>query len=300
MGLLPEPGRAPRPKSPLAGDAPIAGRAAAASQTLALDARSLEKRFGEQKALRGVSLSAARGELVAVIGPNGAGKTTLLTILAGIQAPDAGEVSLEDGEVGWVPQQAALYRRLTVEENLRLFARLERVADPEGAVERMLAQTGLEARRGDQVGVLSGGNQQRINIAIGLLSEPAVLLLDEPSSGLDPRQRQRLWEFVLGLVVDGTTVLFATHDLAEAERYGERLLVLADGEAVFNGSAAELHRAVEGPVGEDDHSPLVEASRREDDRRPRSSRSPTHRAAHAEAGDDFEAAFVAFLRQLGH
>ena len=258
-----------------------------------VEARGLSKRFGEQDALRGVSISAARGELVAVIGPNGAGKTTLLTILAGIQDADAGELSVQAEGVGWVPQQAALYRRLTVEENLRLFARLERVADPEANVERMIFQTGLQARRGEQVGRLSGGNQQRINIAIGLLSEPAVLLLDEPSAGLDPRQRQRLWEFVLDLAGGGTTVLFATHDLAEADRYGERLLVLADGEALFDGSAAELHRAVSGPVGE------------------RSERSASHPGAPAgdarapesselSRGDDFEAAFVAFLRQRGH
>ena len=146
--------------------------------------------------------AASRGELLAVIGPNGAGKTTLLSILAGIRKPDAGTVAVP-GEVGWVPQQAALYRRLTVAENLRLFAHLERVADVEAAVERMLEQTGLGERRDDQVATLSGGNQQRVNIAIGLLAEPAVLLLDEPSTGLDPRQRERLWEFVLGLAGAG-------------------------------------------------------------------------------------------------
>ncbi len=253
-----------------------------------VEARGLEKRFGERTALRGVSVSARRGELVAVIGPNGAGKTTLLSILAGIRAPDAGEVSLSAGEVGWVPQQVALYRRLTVEENLGLFARLERIADPARAVEKMLAQTGLADRRGDRVGVLSGGNQQRINIAIGLLSEPAVLLLDEPSAGLDPRQRERLWEFVLALAGGGTSVLFATHDLAEAERYGERLLVLADGETLFDGSSADLHRAVEEPARD---------ARPEVGRQAGTGDEFAHQAA---PGEDFEAAFVAFLRQRGH
>ena len=104
-----------------------------------------------------------------MIGPNGAGKTTLLSILAGILEPDSGTVSVP-GAVGWVPQTAALYRRLTVAENLRLFARLERVEDVDGAVERMIEQTGLGERRDDQVGTLSGGNQQRVNIAIGLLA----------------------------------------------------------------------------------------------------------------------------------
>ena len=145
-----------------------------------------------------------------------------------------------------MPQSAALYRRLTVAENLRLFARLEGVDDVEAAVERMLDQTGLGERRDDQVGTLSGGNQQRVNIAIGLLASPAVLLLDEPSTGLDPRQRERLWEFVLGLAGAGTTVIYSTHHLLEAERYGDRLLVLADGERVFDGTSAELHAAVPG------------------------------------------------------
>src|SRR5215210_8626870 len=113
----------------------------------ALDARGLVKRYGGRAALRGVSFEADPGELVAVIGPNGAGKTTLLSILAGIVRADDGAVHLPRGEVGWVPQQAALYRRLTVEENLRLFARLEKVDDVEAAVEEMLAQTALEERR---------------------------------------------------------------------------------------------------------------------------------------------------------
>ena len=229
-----------------------------------IEVRALGKRFGERAALRDVSFTAARGELLAVIGPNGAGKTTLLSILAGIREPDEGAVSVP-GEVGWVPQAAALYRRLTVAENLRLFARLESVDDVDVAVERMLDQTGLGERRDDQVATLSGGNQQRVNIAIGLLSAPAVLLLDEPSTGLDPRQRERLWEFVLGLAGAGTTVIYSTHHLLEAERYGDRLLVLADGERVFDGTSSELHAAVPG----------------------------SDRA-------DFEAAFVSFLRERGH
>ena len=203
-------------------------------------ARGLTKRFGDREALRGVSFGAAPGELVAVIGPNGAGKTTLLSILAGIQTADDGEVDTGKGTVGWVPQQAALYRRLTVEENLLLFARLEKHEDPHASVAEMLELTGLGERRGEIVARLSGGNQQRINIAIGLLSRPLALLLDEPSVGLDPRQRARLWEFVSGLAGRGTTVIFSTHDIQEAERYGGRVLVLADGESLFDGSAEGL------------------------------------------------------------
>ena len=232
-------------------------------------ARGLTKRFGEREALRGVGFAAAPGELVAVIGPNGAGKTTLLSILAGILAPDGGELETGDGTVGWVPQQAALYRRLTVEENLLLFARLEKHEDPGASVAEMLELTGLGERRGEIVARLSGGNQQRINIAIGLLSRPSVLLLDEPSVGLDPRQRARLWEFVSGLAERGTTVIFSTHDIQEAERYGNRMLVLADGEALFDGPAEELREAV-------------------------------RREAPEAADRDFETAFVAYLHHRGH
>ena len=235
----------------------------------ALQARGIVKRYGQRAALRGVDFEAHAGELLAVIGPNGAGKTTLLSILAGIVRADEGEVHLPRGEVGWVPQQAALYRRLTVEENLRLFARLERRHDVEASVERMLEQSDLADRRHDQVARLSGGNQQRVNIAIGLLAQPVVLLLDEPSAGLDPRQRARLWEFVSALAAAGTTVIFSTHNIQEAERYGERLLVIADGERLFDGSQEELRDAV------------------------------AHEASDA-AGADFETAFVAYLHHRGH
>jgi ABC-2 type transport system ATP-binding protein len=237
--------------------------------TAALEARGLVKRFGEREALRGIDFEAGAGELLAVIGPNGAGKTTLLSILAGVARADEGEVHVPRGEIGWVPQQAALYRRLTVEENLLLFARLEGHDDPHASAAAMLELTGLGERHGEIVARLSGGNQQRINIAIGLLSRPVALLLDEPSVGLDPRQRARLWEFVVGLAEQGTTVIFSTHDIQEAERYGERLLVLADGEALFEGAAGELREAV-------------------------------RREAPEAADSDFETAFVAFLHHRGH
>src|SRR5918998_3008690 len=232
--------------------------------TTTLAARDLVKRYGERLALRGVSLSAGPGELVAVIGPNGAGKTTLLSILAGIQRPDEGTISVSPERVGWVPQQAALYGKLTVRENLMLFARLERSPDPKATVERMLELTDLRERAGDQVGTLSGGNRQRVNIAIGLLAAPEVLLLDEPSAALDPRQRERLWEFILRLAGEGTTVIYATHNIQEADRYANQLIVLADGELLFGGPP----RALEREVGT--------------------------------TGLDFEEAFVEFLRERGH
>jgi ABC-2 type transport system ATP-binding protein len=150
-----------------------------------------------------------------------------------------------------------------VAENLRLFARLEGVPDVERTVVSMLEQTGLGDRADEELGRLSGGNRQRVNIAVGVLAAPPVLLLDEPSTALDPRQRVRLWEFVTGLARRGTTVVYSTHHVPEAEYHADRVLVLADGELLFLGNAAALH----GEVG---------------------------------GARDFEAAFVEFLHRRGH
>ena len=231
-----------------------------------LAAEGLRKSYGARVALKDVSLEATAGERVACIGPNGAGKTTLLTILAGIQPPDAGTMRTT-GRAGWVPQTPAVYDKLTASENLRVFARLEQVEDVEAAVARMLDQTGLRERADDQVAQLSGGTRQRLNVAIGLLSSPPVLLMDEPSAALDPRQRARLWEDLGGLSEDGTTVVYATHTLSEAERQADRVLVLADGEALFWGPPHELQERVAAPGSE---------------------------------RGDLESAFVEFLRQEGH
>jgi ABC-2 type transport system ATP-binding protein len=231
--------------------------------------QGLGKRFGDREAVRGVSFEVARGELLAIIGPNGAGKTTLLSMLAGIRKPDSGTVKQggpnAERRIGWVPQNTAVYAKLTVAQNLRLFARLEKVTELDAVVDRMLEQTALTERADDELSSLSGGNRQRVNIAVGLLGDPPVLLLDEPSASLDPRQRQRLWGFITGLTERGTSVVFATHDIAEAERHADRVLVLADGELLFGGSPAELHVV----AGAGEH-------------------------------EDMEQAFVRFLRARGH
>ncbi len=212
-----------------------------------LSANSLSKRFGGRIALRPVSFEIQAGEIVAIIGPNGAGKTTLLSILAGVLEPTDGQLARSsDRPVGWVPQQPAVYSKLSVLENLRLFARLEKLPDPDAAALGMLEQIGLQDRGQDEVGTLSGGNQQRVNIGIGLLSEPDALLLDEPSASLDPRQRERLWGFITTLSARGTAVIFATHNIVEVERYATRVLVLVDGELLFGGTPAELDEAVGG------------------------------------------------------
>lgn len=239
--------------------------AAAPSPAVTLSARSLTKRYGSRTALREVSFEFRAGELVGIIGPNGAGKTTLLSILAGIIAPSHGQLErFSDRPLGWVPQEPAVYSKLSVVQNLQLFARLERLPDPDGAVRRMLGQAGLEDRADEEVGKLSGGNQQRVNIAVGLLCDPSALLLDEPSASLDPRQRERLWEFIGGLARSGTTVVFSTHNVAEVERYATRILVLADGDLLFAGTPAQLMQAV------------------------------------GDGARDFEAAFVRFLHEQGH
>jgi ABC-2 type transport system ATP-binding protein len=244
----------------------LAGTTVATEPTLKVE--RVTKRYGERLALREVSFEALPGERVAIIGPNGAGKTTLLSILAGIQPSTSGTVSCPPRDIGWVPQHAAVYSKLSVAENLRLFARLEKVDDPDAAVDRMLEQTDLRERANDELGKLSGGNRQRVNIAIGLLAAPEVLLLDEPSAALDPRQREHLWEFIDALAAEGTCVVYATHYIDEVDRYADTVVVLADGERLFAGSPRELERVV------------AEAS--------------------GEQAASFEAAFVAFLRARGH
>jgi ABC-2 type transport system ATP-binding protein len=242
-------------------DLPVSASSLSASAPV-LSVEALGKRYGAREALHDVSFAVRAGEVVAVIGPNGAGKTTLLSILAGVQTPSAGSVSRAAGEIGWVPQQPALYSKLSVIENLRLFARLEKVSDPEAVLKRMLDQTGLSGRAEERVDRLSGGNRQRVNVALGLLADPPVILLDEPSSSLDPGQRERLWQFIAELARGGTSVVFSTHIVAEAERHARRVVVLDQGNLLFDGLPVELIREARG-------------------------------------GDDFEHAFVSFLRKRG-
>jgi ABC-2 type transport system ATP-binding protein len=215
-----------------------------------LEVRALGKRYGALRALQDVSFSAREGEIIAIVGPNGAGKTTLLSIVAGSLQASEGDVEPGPASVGWAPQQSAIYTRLTVAENLALFARLERVPDPRAAVQRMLAQTALSDRAEARVEELSGGNRQRVNVALALLAQPPVLALDEPSAALDPAQRERLWQFIASLARGGTTILFSTHNVSEAQRYADRTLVLADGRVRFDGPPAELLAREPGAEGD--------------------------------------------------
>jgi ABC-2 type transport system ATP-binding protein len=203
-----------------------------------LRARGVARRFGAQVALEPTDLDVRRGEMLALIGPNGAGKSTLLSLLAGALEPSAGSVERMNGvRVGWVPQRPALYDRLTARENLELFARLEGESDSAAIARRLLARFDVPADR--PAHTLSVGNRQRLNVALALLGEPQVLLLDEPTASLDPGQRRRLWETVTGLRDEGGSVVFATQNLEELDLYADRVAILQRGSLTFVGATAE-------------------------------------------------------------
>jgi ABC-type multidrug transport system ATPase subunit len=210
-----------------------------------VEARAVGRRFGGRTALHDVSLAAAPGEIVALAGPNGAGKSTLLALLAGALRPSSGTVSVM-GTIGYVPQQPALWRRLTVRENLRLVARL---TGCEG-VDEVLAANALADIADRRVAELSIGQAQRANVAAGLLGEPDVLLLDEPTAALDPRQRRLVWELVAAVPARGGAVVFTTQNVEEVPLHADRLVALAGGAVAFEGSEADLRARVAGSDGE--------------------------------------------------
>ena len=196
----------------------------------------LIKSFGGRQVLGPIELALEPGERLALIGPNGAGKTTLLSLLAGSAEPSAGTVQRpEPNAIGVVPQRAALYRRLSARENLALFARLAQVPDAEAETAELLAAVAL----GDAVDLpverLSLGQAQRVNVAIGLLGRPQVVLLDEPTAALDPGHRLALWELLERVSERGGAVAFATQNVEEARLAADRVLVLVEGRCVFAG-----------------------------------------------------------------
>ena len=217
--------------------------------TPVLVARALARGYGDVRALEGVDVDLAAGESVALVGPNGAGKTTLLTILAGVTRSDGGTVTWAEGaspRVGWVPQRPALYPRLSVRENLRLFAALEKAGDPDALAEVLIARADLEQYAGRPAAQLSTGTLQRLNLAIALAGRPSVLLLDEPTATLSPDQRLRLWGWLDELRAAGMALMFSTQSVDEAARRGDRLLVLGGGRLLFAGTAAEMTAAYGG------------------------------------------------------
>ena len=202
----------------------------------------IARRFGRRTALAPLDFELEPGEAVALVGPNGAGKSTLLAVLAGALEPSAGRVERDEGiRVGWVPQRPAHYGRLTPRENLELFARLERVADAEADATRLLERFGLPDD-GTPADELSVGNRQRLDLALALLHDPDVLLLDEPTASLDPGQRARLWAEAERIRSAGGAFAFATQNLDELERLGTRVLALRGGRVVFAGAVAEWER----------------------------------------------------------
>ncbi len=219
---------------------------------LAID--GLGYRYGERVAVRDASLDCRRGEILGLLGPNGAGKTTLLSCVAGLLGGHSGAMVFAGApfrpaadagaraRLGLVPQELALYDDLTARENLAFFARLQGVpaARVDAIVAGALALAGLTDRAGDRVRTFSGGMKRRLNLAIGDLHAPELLLLDEPTVGVDPQSRNHLFESLQALRASGRTMIYTSHYMEEVQRLCDRIAVMNDGAVVAIGTAAEL------------------------------------------------------------
>src|SRR5262245_21613817 len=213
----------------------------------------LARSFGDLEAVRGISLEIPAGETFGLLGPNGAGKTTTLSMLATLLPPTRGDVLVfgasavhEPSEVrrrvGLAPQQISLYPMFTAEENLDFFGTLYGVpsAARRRRVDRLLEQVGLAPRRRDRVHTYSGGMQRRLNLACSLVHEPRLLLLDEPTAGVDPQSREKLFEVIREIAATGTTIVYTTHYIEEAERLCDRIATLDEGRIAAVGTLREL------------------------------------------------------------
>ena len=211
------------------------------------------KRFGDLTAVDGVSLTIAQGETFGLLGPNGAGKTTTISMICGLLAPDQGSVTVTGqeistkstrgrSEIGLVPQDLAIYPDLTGEENLRFFGHLYGMTGGalDSRVDEVLDVIGLADRRDDQTKEYSGGMKRRLNIGIGLLHEPQLLVLDEPTVGVDPQSRNAILESVESLSREGMAVLYTTHYMEEAERLCDRVAIIDEGVVQAQGTRREL------------------------------------------------------------
>ena len=216
-----------------------------------IDVRDARKRFGTVDALAGASFQVRRGELVGLLGPNGAGKTTMIRAIAGRVALDGGEIRVfgrvvgtrdPRPEIGVVPQELAVYPLLTARENLEVFGKLYGVEDAslKERVDWALEWSDLADRARDRAKTFSGGMKRRLNIAIGLLHAPKVVLLDEPTVGVDPQSRERIYEMLAALQKSGVAVVLTTHHLEEAERRCERIVIIDHGKIVAAGTLREL------------------------------------------------------------
>ncbi|WP_436715974.1 ABC transporter ATP-binding protein [Roseiconus lacunae] len=218
---------------------------------LPLRIKNLKKRFGTFEALRGVSFELRHGERLAFLGTNGAGKTTMIRALAGRTKPTGGSIEVFGDSarsvtakraIGFVPQEIALYGDLTTRENLVAFAKFHGVRRGEISkrVDWALQWTGLHDRSRDLVRTFSGGMKRRVNLACGVMHEPRVLLLDEPTVGVDPQSRERIFAMLDELSAGGTSLLLTTHHLDEAQQRSDRIVILDGGQVVADGTIDEL------------------------------------------------------------
>lgn len=218
----------------------------------AIDVRNLVKRFGDKTVVDHVSLSVEKGEIAGFLGPNGSGKTTTIRLMCGLLTPDEGEGRVlghdirREGaaikrNVGYMTQRFSFYEDLTIAENLRFVAGLYRLHPAEEAVRDTLASLGLTARRDQLAGALSGGWKQRLALAACIMHRPRLLLLDEPTAGVDPKARREFWDEIHQLAAEGLTVLVSTHYMDEAERC-HRINYIAYGRLVARGTVAEVIR----------------------------------------------------------
>jgi ABC-2 type transport system ATP-binding protein len=217
-----------------------------------LTVRNAAKVFGANKALDNVTLELHKGEWLGLLGPNGAGKTTIVRAIAGRVHLDSGAVTLPEGRrdmLGVVPQEISLYAKLTAAENLACFGELQglRGSTLQERVNWALEFTGLADRAAELVGTFSGGMKRRLNIACSVLHHPSVVLLDEPTVGVDPQSRQRIWEMLERLRREGASLLLTTHQLDEAQQVCDRIVVIDRGRIIANGAFEELVRQTIGP-----------------------------------------------------
>ncbi|MFE1880763.1 ATP-binding cassette domain-containing protein [Streptomyces diastatochromogenes] len=219
--------------------------------TYAVLSEDLEKRFGAVHALRGLDLAVPQGTVCGLLGPNGAGKTTAVRLLTTLVRPDAGsarvaghdlvrEAAAVRRRIGVTGQYASVDGDLTGRQNLRLFARLHRVRGPAGRADELLEQLGLTEAADRRASTYSGGMRRRLDLAASLIRRPDVLFLDEPTTGLDPASRTRIWEAVRELQKDGTTVLLTTQYLEEADQLADHIALVDRGQVAHTGSPAEL------------------------------------------------------------
>lgn len=220
-----------------------------------LEAKSLQKSYGKVKAVDGVSLRAERSQTIGLLGPNGAGKTTTISMIAGLLKPDSGEVLIE-GEalrsdtdpvkrkIGLVPQNIALYDELPALENLKFFGALYEMhgAALKRAIEDALTLVGLSDRAKDKVGTFSGGMKRRLNLAAALLHDPQILLLDEPTVGVDPQSRNAIFDNLETLKARGKTLVYTTHYMEEAERLCDRIIIIDHGKVIADDTLHGLHK----------------------------------------------------------